>query len=183
MSIQQLTLIQDYTETGTRAQDIELHTRAIQIRKVRRIAEQGHTLTTHLIHHWLAREYGHLGMGRRLAISSCDFLRLNHQSVPFVWRVVFKAWGSLRGLRPSVGTQIRSRTRLETQFVREFWSLAEVMMEPIFYNPNLPWEEGWAGLDAAVWEIHDRRRAPHCKLLRSSIQRCERADRVYAVSL
>ena len=181
--IQQLTLIQDYTETGTRAQDIELHTRAIQIRKVRRIAEQGHTLTTHLIHHWLAREYGHLGMGRRLAISSCDFLRLNHQSVPFVWRVVFKAWGSLRGLRPSVGTQIRSRTRLETQFVREFWSLAEVMMEPIFYNPNLPWEEGWAGLDAAVWEIQDRRRAPHCMLLRSSIQRCERADRVYALSL
>jgi hypothetical protein len=55
-----------------------------------------------------------------------------------------------------------------TVAVKPTWTLGEVLVEPLFYNPNMA---GWWGsgtYDTGEWEVDDRERRPECKYTRTS---------------
>ena len=106
-----MTLIQDYAEGGSRAVDVEMFARSLHVRKMRRMVEPlpGHTLN--LPYYWLNKYYGHLRQGKRLLVSSCDFLQLGADEVPLRWRVLFKSLGSMRAFRPRPAQEEGQGTR------------------------------------------------------------------------
>ena len=183
-NVKHTTLVQDYTEHGTRAVDVELFTRSLHIRKVRSMVEpsQGHTL--HLPYFWINKHYGHLRQGKRLLMSSCDFLKLTHADTPLRWRAVLKPFGAMRGFRPrpaeetTPGTRSRD-PRTPRDLPREGWSLGEVLMEPLHYNPHITGEWGGPLSDTPEHEIDDRAARPACHLIRPSPHRLVAADAYY----
>ena len=94
-------LVQDYSETGHRCLDVETFCRALWTRQVRRLAEPKPHVTKDMVMYWVSLSYGHLRMGQRIFMSSCDFLFLP-SCCPLYWRVVLKSYGNLRGLSPAV---------------------------------------------------------------------------------
>ena len=98
---------------------------------------------------WLNDQYGHLRQGHRILTSTCDFLQMKACPSRF-WRIAFKCLGMIRGISPNTtqsittehlrsyrDTPIASPT-LQPVNIRPHWSLLEVLMEPFFYNPNIP---------------------------------------------
>ena len=190
-NVQRAVLIQDYPETGRRTQDVELFTRALYIRKLRHLVEPRSNPEQNLVYYWLHKTYGHLRMGARLLVSSCDFLQLSDADTPHTWRVIMKNVGAMRGLIPNVDqegaspevtyTELTYQHQRRTVNVKVAWSLGEVLMEPIFYNPNIA---GWWGtriLDSAQWEMADRAAHP-TSLFRCSAERRTLADTMYKLS-
>ena len=119
---------------------------------------------------WVNKAYGHLRMGRRLLHSSCDFLSLPHET-PNHWRLALKAHGTLRGLVPYDGypeaqndrtpeTIYRHAEHNESRTVRVggHWLLGRVLMEPLFYNPNISGRWGAATLDPETYALEQRQR-------------------------
>ena len=109
-------------------------------------------------------------MGRRLLHSSCDFLSLPHET-PNHWRLALKAHGTLRGLVPYDGspeaqndrspeTIYRHAEHNESRTVRVggHWSLGRVLMEPLFYNPDISGRWGAATLDPETYAPEQRQR-------------------------
>ena len=139
---------------------------------------------------WVNHTYGHLRMGKRLLISSCDFLALSVNTVPLYWRTALQQWGALRGLVPWAGEQKPPRKSEVTYHqarngvAREMrvdgqWSLGRVLAEPLFYNPHL---SGWWGapvLDTPEFELQHRVRTPKVMFARQSVQRVQDAREVY----
>ena len=87
--------------------------------------------------------------------------------------------GAMRGLVPNISqeganpeityTELTYQNERRTVNMKETWSLGEVLMEPIFYNPNIA---GWWGariLDSAAWEMADRAAQP-TRLFRCSAE-------------
>ena len=166
--VERLTLIQDYPESGVRCQDVELFAKALYMRQVGRLATPSSHRGVDLVMAWVNRAYGHLRMGRRLLISSCDWLMLPDE-MPMYWRLALKNMGQLRGLVPWDGThdgqqgrtpEVTYRSAREgvarTVRVGGEWSLGRVLMEPLFYNPHLSGWWGAAVLDEAEWVLNDR---------------------------
>ena len=79
-------------------------------------------------------------------------------------------------LRPMAGTQHR------TVNPKPNISLAELIMEPLHYNPHMM---GWWGAsltDPSEWELDDRLKAPKPQLIRSSDARDARCAEMYNVT-
>ena len=185
------TLIQDYAESGARCQDIELFTKSLYVRQVGRLVAPTLHCGINLVMSWVNRAYGHLRMGRRLLVSSCDFIMLP-SDMPQYWRIALKENGLVRGLVPYDGSDNEQRGfepevtyrearqgKRRTVRVGGDWSFGRVLMEPIFYNPHL---SGWWGasvLDAQQAALDGRLREPATALTRYSAQREADAREVY----
>ena len=146
--------------------------------------------------YWINRQYGHLRQGLRIIMSNCDFLFLDaegERKTPAEWRVTLKNIGALRGFSPAeaqegyhpfeVYTDLKKGETLSgrerTVKVKSNWSLGEILMEPIGYNPNL---SGWWGAkfcDGEEWEVLNKNKIKNVKLLRTSNLRIALARKMY----
>jgi len=195
-NIKQATLIQDYEEGGIRAPDVEPFVKALYIKKLRRIVEPHPGVHRNFPLYWLNKYYGHLKQGLRIITSNCDFLffdSLEDRQAPAEWRAAFKSIGSLEGLAPAADqqghrpfekyTELRAGAttsgKERTVAVKAKWSLGEVLMEPIGYNPNL---SGWWGskiLDSNEWLMNNKEKYRGVKFLRASKGRIILARTMY----
>ena len=186
-SVRQLTLIQDHPEGGIRAPDVELLTKAMQLRKVRRLLEPRPGPHMNMLNYWINKDYGHYRQGKRILVSTCDFRKVgtNDSNMPRMWRYMLKSLGNARGLttrveggkgspqklydrdertkkaRPVGGKERRAR-------VKPIWTIGEVCMEPLINNPNMHGELGARITDTGEWELESRRSYPKCKVIRRS---------------
>ena len=195
-NVSHVMLLQDYAEGGRRIPDVEGFARALQVRKLRHMIEPHPAPHANFLLYWLDRFYGHLRQGRRLLISSCDFLQFDpgpeeSKQAPLMWNYVLKAIGAMRGLQPAVdqkgavphvhypeGDRAQGAGgRVRAPNCKSGWSLGEVVMEPLFYNPYLAGWWGAAIQDPPQWEVEQR--LPHSKpkahLVRWSCDRERRA--------
>ena len=196
--IRQLTLIQDYSNGGCRAPDVENFAAALQIRKVRRLLEPHEGPHCNILLYWLQRTYAHLRQGRRLLMSACDFLCFDApRAAPRSLRYLLKAIGCMRGPLPAaeqkgahpfaqyqrLAADAHSSAGPRTVHVKSVWPFGEVIMEPLLYNPNL---SGWWGgkvLDSPAWLRADRERHRDVRLVRASPQRRQRAAVLHQLSV
>ena len=139
------TLVQDYTEGGQRAPDVESFGRAIQVSKITRLLQPSEGLHLNFLQYWMSLDYGVLRQGARLLLSQCDFLRVR-ECVPLMWRVFLKNVGSMPGLGAATTTGVRaSRAHMggthtmagEIPQHDGRLTLGEVLMEPLLFNPRL----------------------------------------------
>ena len=150
-------LIQDYPEGGMRAPDVELFARALQIRSIRHVLEPRPGTNRNFILNWLRSTYGHLKQGIRLLTSTCDFMKLTDEHGPSKkWRWGLKARGAMKGLAPSTNQkgkrphvtyhslqdQGQVGPHKRTVNIKPTWTLGQLLMEPLIYNPNIA---GWWG--------------------------------------
>ena len=168
------------------------------MRKVRRLLEPHSGLQSNFVLYWLHRSYGHLRQGKRLLMSSCDFLCFDSpRAAPRALRYMLKATGVMHGPIPSVD-QVNMRPLAQyaaltsdsftgagprSVAVKSAWTFGEILMEPLSYNPYLA---GWWGhkvLDSPAWLRDDRDRHREVRLVRSSPQRLQRARGLYDVSV
>jgi ribonuclease HI len=193
-AIERHTLIQDYAESGMRCQDVELFVKSLYMRQVGRLVAPSTHRGIDLVMAWINRAYGHLRMGKRLLISSCDWLKLPEET-PQYWRYALKSMGALRGLvprdsepdgqrgfTPEVTYREARHGRRRTVRVGGEWSVGRVLMEPLFYNPHL---SGWWGacvLDSTTEELEHRIQRPKIRWARQSAARVAEAEEVYARS-
>ena len=186
--IERHTLIADYAEGGQRCQDVELFSKSLYIRQVGRIVAPSTHRGADLVMGWINEKYGHLRMGKRLLVSSCDFLELPDTMPPY-WRIALTSWGALRGLVPSAKQTTTHTPEVTYRQAREGrtrvvhvdgdWSLPRVLVEPIFYNPHL---SGWWGasvLDPPRYELDHRLGKSKAHFLRHSAERVDDAKEVY----
>ena len=186
-NVAQATLMQDYAEGGKRVPDVERFVRALKIRRLRHLIEPHEHTHTIFGLHWMRRYYGHLRQGLRLLTSTCDFIFFDDSSVedkeaPLEWNFTLKAIGNLRGIQPAVdqagcspqvhyplGDKREGAGGLRRSVaVKAVWSAGEVLMEPLFYNPNL---SGWWDskiVDPPEWETEHRRMHPRAHWIRRS---------------
>ena len=66
LTIEHLTLIQDYPESGQRCQDIELFTQSLYQRQIGRLIAPSTHRGVDLVMAWINQAYGHLRIGRRI---------------------------------------------------------------------------------------------------------------------
>ena len=184
-------LVQDYHEMGVRAQDVESFVDALRVRWVRRLVDPAPHPYKGLVFYWIHRAYGHLRQGQRLLVSTCDFLCLG-EGVPPFWSAVLRALGARRGLVPAVDqgeacpevtyAQAREGMLRSVNVMRDA-TLAEVLMEPLWYNPSM---QGWLGaavVDRQGYEVHARKQSPAVAPLRSSRERERQACEYYNLTL
>ena len=197
--IEHLTLIQDHDEGGTRAPDVELFVRSQYIRKARQLLEPHPGLHTNFARYWINTAYGHLRQGTRLLMSTCPFdeLRGTHTGVPYRWRLFFQTLGTMRGLTPAVSQKgMKPHTRYNalsttggigggerTVRIKAVWSVGEVLMEPLHYNPCMGTWWGATWIDAGEWECHQRKRNGKVCLIRRSDERRRLAKEMHALTL
>ncbi len=96
--------MQDYPEGGIRVPDIEAFAQALQVRRIRRVLEPHSGLHTNFLLYWLHQFYGHLRQGKRLLMSTCDFLQFdpNKEKIsPRLWRYTLKSLGTMHGPIPN----------------------------------------------------------------------------------
>ena len=184
-------LIQDYPEGGVRCQDVEAFVDSLYVRRVLRLADPAPHPLKGLVFYWVQQSYGHLRMGHRLFGSACDFLCLR-EDVPSFWRAALQAYGARQGLQPAVSqkgatpdvTYSQARAGMvRSVHVPRGWSLATILMEPLFYNPCMG---GWVGarvLDDAAAEREDRRAKPSVTLMRSTPARLAAAREYYQLTV
>ena len=191
------TLIQDYAEGGQRVQDVELFAKALQVRKIRHVVEPRPQPHANFALFWLRGSYGHLRQGKRLLLSTCDFLHFSAnkegRTPPLSWVYTLQAAGSMRGWQPVVSQAGASPHvmyplgareagvggKMRTVNCKGVWGLGEVLSEPLFYNANV---NGWWGakvVDPAQWDVADRERDPHVRLQRWSGNRVKWAEDMY----
>ena len=184
-------LIQDYHEMGVRCPDVESFTDALYVRWVRRLADPAPHPYKGLVYYWMNKAYGHLRQGHRLLISNCDFLCISDDTPPF-WSTVLQAFGSRRGLVAAVDqgganpevpyAEARAGTP-RTVNVHSDLTLAEILMEPCMYNPNIG---GWFGakvLEPDGFERQDKARRPTVALYRGTEGRKQLAQEYYQITL
>ena len=187
-----MSLIQDHLEGGKRIHDVELFTKALQLRRIRHLLEPQDGPHTNFLHYWLSRHYGHLKQGSRLLLSHCDFSELITEDTPLFWRYTLKSLGTMRGLTPALNQEgylphiVYHNTKTPAGSEQErtvnpkvVMSLAEVLMEPLFYNPNM---QGWWGAalcDSAEWELSHRAANRKPALIRSSGERNQRCKEMF----
>ena len=145
--VQALTLLQDYPEGGLRAPDVELFAKALQVRKIRRLVEPHGGPHTNFALYWVHQWYGYLRQGARILTSTCDFVHFDRRSdrhntqhqAPRHWRYILKSYGAMRGLHVRQPTERSATTDMRDPTMQDHrvWSLGEVLMEPLFYNPWL----------------------------------------------
>ena len=135
-------------------------------------------LAWHAIH----KSYGHLRQGTRLVMSNCDFLEL-HDSTPAFWSCALLCAGQLAYLAPNVSQQNAQpfvpHSR-RTVNVRPDWTLAQIAMEPLFYNPHMSGRYGARASDPPAF-LRTERDKPGARptLLRASPQRRQDASVMY----
>ena len=100
--------------------------------------------------------------------------------MPIRWRLALKAWGAMLYMSPSEtqdghNPHVRYTALSEAAAIggeprtvktKEVWTLAEILMEPIFYNPNIG---GWWGAritDSENWLINNRELYPQVRMIR-----------------
>jgi ribonuclease HI len=196
-TVKQLTLIGDYDEGGVRAPDVENFAAALQVHKLRRLLEPHSGPQTNFLLHWIQITYGHLRQGTRLLISTCDFLQLvEPEKIPKAWRYFLKAVGTMRGPVPAVDQAdaapfasydtlvdaARTTALPRTVNVKARWTIGEVAVEPLFYNPNLNGWFGYFNLDTTEWLRDHRERHSEVHLVRISKAREGRARDMLALS-
>ena len=77
--VARLVLTQDYAEGGRRCLDVELFSRALRTRSVRRLFEPGTHPVRNLPYHWIRASYSALSQNpQTLLLSSCDFTQLTN---------------------------------------------------------------------------------------------------------
>ena len=142
-SIRRAQLVQDYAEGGARCLDIEVFCRSLYLRQVRLLLDPNPQAWRGLGWHFVQSAYGHLGMGRGILTSNCDFLAvLGRADIPIWWQSVLVAWGGLPGLVPAVDQEgmdpcvgwAEARQRGRTVAVRADWTAMVVANESLFYN-------------------------------------------------
>ena len=172
---------------------MELFTKALYVRQIGRLTVPSQNRVADVVMAYVNRAYGHLRMGRRLLTSSCDFLHLP-EATPSYWKLALQSKGMVRGLVPCGDDPNGQKKYTPEVTYREAkhegkrrtvnvdgqeWSLGQIMMEPLFYNPCL---SGWWGahvLDEAIWERDQREKQPKVKLIRHSKEREKDAREVY----
>lgn len=147
--IRRTALIHDHVNGGTRAADVETFARSLYARQAIFLSTPSFADYQRFAFSWLNDQYGHLRQGHRILTSTCDFLQMKACPSRF-WRIAFQCLGMIRGISPNTtqsittehlrsyrDTPIASST-LRPVNIRPHWSLLEVLMEPFFYNPNIP---------------------------------------------
>ena len=64
-NVRHYTLVQDYTEGGQRAPDVESFGRAIQVSKITRLLQPSEGLHLNFLQYWMSLDYGVLRQGAR----------------------------------------------------------------------------------------------------------------------
>ena len=192
--VSHVTLMQDYAEGGKRIPDVERFACALKARRLRHLLEPHESPHTEFALYWIRRYYGHLRQGLRLLISNCDFLFFddtpaNEKVAPLEWNYTLKTIGGMRGLQPAMdqggcqphvhyplgNTREGAGGMVRTVASKPVRSIGEILMEPLFYNPNL---SGWWGskiTDPPEWETEHRRAHPKAHWIRLSADCKERA--------
>ena len=190
-AVSRAVLIQDYHEGGMRCMDVETVVDSMYVKRVLALAHPAPNPDRGLVLYWLNGTYGHLRMGCRLLVSTCDFLIL-HADIPDYWRVALQAYGSRRGLVPSAKQEHTSpevtysearRGAVRTVAVPAGESFATVLMAPLWYNPCL---SGWLGasvLEPEGFELEHRARHPEVRLYRGTPPRLAAAREYYDVTV
>jgi hypothetical protein len=119
--------------------------------------------------HWIQQHYGHLRQGLRLLTSSCDFLQMQHCPSRF-WQLALPCLGMMEDIAPNGRVRpttcdereaarsqptplITSRKHLpcfaeeaasvlRSAPLRPTVTFLELLMEPLFYNPNINGRRG-----------------------------------------
>ena len=184
-SVKRGVLVQDYAEGGARCLDVETFARALLATWVVRRLPTTTMPWANLAWHTINKSYGHLRQGKRLLTSNCDFLHI--RDAPPFWDATLRAAGMLDGLAPN--TDQTNANPFDPNVMRRYvnvrpdWSLAEIAMEPLFYNPNLSYRWGARPSDPLGYIRKERDKAgAKPQIHRSSPERQIEADVVYDVS-
>ena len=113
------------------------------------------------------------------------------------WRIAFQSLGMLRGIGPNAtqpsasehltnyAATTHASPALRPVTIRLHWSLLEVLMEPLFYNPNIPGRWGARHEDPQDFLTIARQRGHATKvtILRVSPERRQAALHIHKISL
>ena len=191
-AVKRTVLTQDYAETGSRCIDVRIFIRAILATwVVRRLPHPSPMPWKNIAWYFINKEYGHLRQGNRLLTSTCDFLRL--KSAPPFWKNALQCAGMLSHLAPNVnqdgadphytGKKIALQRSVKCKFD---WSISEIAMEPLFYNPHMGGRWGGRPTDPPGFqhEAREKDMKQHRGDLNSiSVERNQESESMYDVSV
>ena len=144
--VARLVLAQDYAEGGRRCVDVELFSRALQMRAIRGLLEPGLHPYRNLPYHWLRSTYARLGhTSHTILLSNCTFHTLP-DTIPTFWRQALLNWGTTGGgLQPSHNlTHIQTGRQPECDLTDDK-SAAMLCRPPLTYQqvrPLPPFNDG-----------------------------------------